>query len=199
MTETPDTSRENESRIVFELSLAWAEAIARQRTRLEIARSRLTRPSRARSTEELQIEAHEKRFASHTYDTECHLFIDAAWQLIKYSRWIRTLGIVGNDAFRELDNFERDVTALKDDAIEYLAGGGHHPDSWIRQAGDGVSDPGAALDYIAFAEMAERLSKKLYEIDPNNPEFYGMMAAVRNMMRARRCEESTVRALAGFP
>jgi hypothetical protein len=150
--------------------LAWGEAIARQRAPLEIVRSRLTRPSSARSTEELRIETHEKRFASRSYDTECHLFIEAAWQLIKYSKWIR-LDIAGHDAFRELDDFERDVAALKDETID----GRHHPDSWIRQVEDSVSDPAAAvhaklvgrLNYIAFAEMAERLIKKLYEIDPN--------------------------------
>ena len=179
MTETPeDTSWESEGWLVFELLLAWTEAIVRQKTRLELARSRLSRPSRARSAEELRIEGHEKRFASRSYDTECHLFVDAAWQLFEHRKRIRTLGIVSNDAFRELDNFERDVTGLKDGAIEYLTGGGHHPDSWIRQAEDGLSDPHAAahtelvgaLDYVAFAETAERLSRKLYEIDPNSPE-----------------------------
>jgi hypothetical protein len=105
MTETPDdTSPEREPWVAFELLLAWAEAIVRQRTRLEIVRSRLARPSRARSTEELRIEAQEKRFANRSYDTECHLFIEAAWQLVKYSKWIR-LDIVGDlpRDFRTID------------------------------------------------------------------------------------------------
>jgi hypothetical protein len=132
MTETPDdTPPEREPWVAFELLLAWAEAIVRQRTRLEIVRSRLARPSRAKSTEELRIEAQEKRFANRSYDTECHLFIEAAWQLVKYSKWIR-LDIVGHDTFRELNDFERDVAALKDGTIEHLTDGSHHPDSWIR-------------------------------------------------------------------
>jgi hypothetical protein len=179
MTETSDdASREGEPWLAFELLLAWAEAVVRQRTRLEIARSRLARPSRARSTDELGIEAREKRFASRSYDTECHLFIDAAWQLIRYSKRI-PLAIVGHDAFRELDNFELDVTALKDGALEYLTGGGHRPDGWICEVEDGVSDAVAAghsklvgrLNYIAFTEMAERLTRRLYEIDPNSRDF----------------------------
>jgi hypothetical protein len=177
MPEMPDMrSREdNEPWLAFELLLAWAEAIVRQRTRLEIALSRLTRPSRATSTDELRDEAHERRFAGHNFNTERHLFIDAAWQLIEYRKLAGRLGIVNNDPFRELDTFEKNVKTLKDHAIEYLKGGGDHPDRWIHQAEDSTSDPdatvdtklGERLDYIAFAEMAERLCRALYEIDPN--------------------------------
>jgi hypothetical protein len=177
MAEMPNMSSRgvSEQWLAFDLLMAWAEAIVRLRPRLETALSRLTRPSRATSTDELRVEVHERRFASHTFNTERHLFIDAAWQLIEYREWVGRLGIVSNDAFRELDPFEKAVKTLKDHAIEYLKGGGDHPDRWIYQAEGGISDASATrlgerLDYIAFAEMAERLCAALYEIDPNNPE-----------------------------
>jgi hypothetical protein len=177
MAEMPDmSSREvSEPWLAFELLLAWAEAIVRLRPRLESALSRLTRPSRATPTDELRVESHERRFASHTFNTERHLFIDAAWQLFEYRKWVGRLGIVSNDAFQELDAFEQAVNTLREHAIEYLKGGGGHPDRWICQAEGGNSDASATklgerLDYIAFAEMAERLCAALHQIDPNNPE-----------------------------
>ena len=160
--------------LAFELLLAWAEAIVRQRTRLEIALSRLTRPSRATSTEERHVEVHERRFADHTFNTERHLFIEAAWQLIEHRKRVGKLGILGDDAFRELDGFEKDVKALRDHAIEYLKGGRDHPGRWIYQAETSdltaVSGLGEHLDYVAFSDMVERLRRTLYKIDPNNPD-----------------------------
>ena len=182
MAAMPDmpSKEDNEQWLAFELLLAWAEAIVRQRARLEIALSRLTRPSRATSTEELHVEVHDKRFARHTFNTERHLFIEAAWQLIECRKRVGKLGIVSNDAFRELDTCEKGVKGLREHAIEYLKGGGDHPDRWIHQAEDDTSDLttvdttlGEHLDYIAFSEMAERLCSTLCEIDPNNPERMG--------------------------
>jgi hypothetical protein len=115
MAEMPNMSSRgvSEQWLAFDLLMAWAEAIVRLRPRLETALSRLTRPSRATSTDELRVEVHERRFASHTFNTERHLFIDAAWQLIEYREWVGRLGIVSNDAFRELDPFEKAVKTLK--------------------------------------------------------------------------------------
>ena len=87
----------------------------------------------------LSVESHERRFASHTFNTERHLFIDAAWQLIQYRKWVGRLGIVSNDAFQELDAFEQAVNTLRDHAIEYLKGGGDPPDRWICQAEERTS------------------------------------------------------------
>ena len=163
--------------LAFELLLAWAEAIVRQRTRLEIALSRLTRPSRATSAEERHVEVHERRFASHTVNTERHLFIEAAWQLIEYRKRVGKLGILSDDPFRDLDAFEKDVKALKDHAIEYLKVGRDHPDRWIHAAETSDVRAGAGLvehlDYVAFSDMVERLCRTLKTIDPNNPDRMG--------------------------
>jgi hypothetical protein len=176
MAEMPDmSSREvSEQWLAFELLMAWAEAIVRLRPRLETALSRLTRPSRATSTDELRVEVHERRFASHTFNTERHLFIDAAWQLIEYREWVGRLGIVSNDAFRELDPFEKAVKTLKDHAIEYLKGGGDHPDRWIYQAEGGISDASATrlgerLDYIAFARWRSGFARQSTRLIPTTP------------------------------
>jgi hypothetical protein len=57
----------------------------------------------------------------------------------------RRLGIVPDDVFGELDTFEKDVTALKNHAIEYLIGGEDHPDRWIYKSEGDTSHPSLTL------------------------------------------------------
>ena len=179
MTDIPGIhSRDKDERwLAFETLLAWAEATVRQGARLESARSRWRRPSRATSSDELRVEAHDRRFGCHTFNTERHLFVDTAWKLIEHRKWVGTLGLFDNDVFRELDTFESDVHSLKDiqeQAMEYFDIGAEHIDRWVHQLEGGTSstlvETGMHLDYVAIAQMAERLCKILYEISPSSAE-----------------------------
>jgi len=182
MTDIPGIhSRDKDERwLAFETLLAWAEATVRQGARLESARSRWRRPSGATSTDELRVEARDRKFACHTFNTERHLFIDTAWKLIEHRKWVGKLGLLNNDAFRELDTFENDVNTLKDiqeHAIEYFESGADHIDRWVHQLEGGTSSTmveiGMYLPYVAIAEMAERLCKILYEIGSSTAEEIG--------------------------
>jgi len=182
MTDIPGihSGEKDERWLAFESLLAWAEATVRQGARLESARSRWRRPSRATSSDELRVEAHDRRFGCHTFNTERHLFVDTAWKLIEHRKWVGKLGLFDDDVFRELDTFENDLTSLKDiqeHAIEYFDAGADHIDRWVHQLeGDTSStlvETGMYLDYVAIAQMAERLCKILYEISPSSAEATG--------------------------
>jgi hypothetical protein len=84
------------------------------------------------------------------------------------------------NVFRELDTFENDLTSLKDiqeHAIEYFDAGADHIDRYVHQLEGGTSstlvETGMYLDYVAIAQMAERLCKILYEISPSSAEATG--------------------------
>ncbi len=175
----PLNEEESQRWLAFENLLMWAEAVVQQRDRLDAARAQLLRPpDLSPSAAEHLAAARARRRAMHSFNAQRHLFINAAYQLVSYRRWVGRLGIVSNDAFREIDSFEADVDILRDKnehAIEYFRGRGKKPANWTHVDSGGTADAsstvdnrlGGRLDYVAFSEAAVRLCATLYQIDPN--------------------------------
>jgi len=179
-----EMTSEQQRRLAFENLLMWTEAVITQRDRLDAARARLRSHAPAapafpaRPTAEpadLVARALEGRLAIHAFNSERHLFINAAFQLVAYRSWVGKLGIVSNDEFRELDAFARDVDILRDKnehAIDYFRGKGKRPDEWTHSTETSYTDAsatfgnllGGRLDYVELGKVAERLRDRLHEL-----------------------------------
>jgi hypothetical protein len=59
------------------------------------------------------------------FQTERHLFCNAAYQLMEHRRWIKRLNFIDEALFLELDKFAHDIDVMRDmneRVIEYFEG-----------------------------------------------------------------------------
>ena len=105
--------------------------------------------------------------------TECHLFVIAAWQLIKHCGWAGRLGLFEAVDFRDLDGFSqdniRDLRNMREHVDEYFQGAGNNKNRWRVQTPEYSADAsslvdtmiGRRLDWTLFSDAVGRLMPAL--------------------------------------
>jgi len=112
----PIMSEDAERFMAFAGVIQWAYAVVEQGKRIEAAvRERIgARGGNRAITLRCQIQ------------TECHLFVIAAWQMIKHREWAGRLGLFEAVDFRDLDGFSqdniRDLRNMREHVDEYFQG-----------------------------------------------------------------------------
>jgi hypothetical protein len=120
------------------------------------------------------------RLAFQSFQTERHLFCNAAYKLLEYRQWVQRLGFLDEALFAELDKFAHDIGVMRDmneHVIEYFEGKWKRPHDWIYRGGGGISDAsstagtklGGRLDWVELGSAAERLFARISPMEPFYP------------------------------
>jgi hypothetical protein len=121
------------------------------------------------------------RLASERFQAERHLFCNAAFKLLEYSRWVRKLGLLDDSGFVELDRFAEDIKVMRDmnvHEIEYFQEKGLRPEDWeFQSAATGRVDAsgtfetkiGGRLDWVALEATARNLFDQIRNLGPFAP------------------------------
>ncbi|MFA6052493.1 MAG: hypothetical protein WC762_07865 [Methylobacter sp.] len=105
------------------------------------------------------------------YSMHCehHYFVIAAYKLIEHREWIKKFGLCSNVDFSEIDEFSvqdiKDLRNMREHVVEYFQGNGRTKSRWFVETPAYKADAsssvgtmiGGRLDYIKFANAAERL------------------------------------------
>jgi hypothetical protein len=95
----------------FHNLLTWAEAMVKQRNRLDagvVAIRKMAKQRRLKPIARARLVRQRGR-PLRAFNVERHLFINSAHQLMQYRKWVGRLGILSNDFFREIDKFGKSV------------------------------------------------------------------------------------------
>jgi hypothetical protein len=154
----------------FHNLLTWAEAVVKQRKRLDAAIRKMLAKEPALNSSQWRRLVRLRGRPLRAFNAERHLFINSAHQLMQYRKWVGRLGILSNDFFRGIDKFDRAVNILRDKnehAIEYRSGKGKKPAEWVYANAAAIAVVGKVLggrlDYVAFTEAVEGLLKLLHQ------------------------------------
>jgi hypothetical protein len=120
----PEMPLEHQKFLAFEHLLGWTAAVIAQSERLTEARNALlaTYKERAERAQKYPEQwgktwkEHELacRMAIERFQTERHLFCNAAFKLLEYSQWVRQLGLLDDATFIDLDRFADDIKVMRD-------------------------------------------------------------------------------------
>lgn len=142
--------------------IQWTEAAIRQVERRDAASANIRNRNPA---------IH--RSALRTLHSEMDFFVYAAWKVLDYSKWVRSLGLFKSVDFSEIDKFDtrdtRDVRNMHEHVTDYYKGKGRDKDRWTKETPgisiDAVStfasEIGGRFDFRAFSEAAARLLPEL--------------------------------------
>jgi hypothetical protein len=180
---TPD----DQKFMAFESLLGWTAAVVNQAQRLSAAKQEFLKQIRRRSDlqagqrrEVVSVLILSQRLAQQSFQTERHLFCNAANQLLEYRRWVQRLSFLDESLFTELDGFAHDIDVMRDmneHTIEYFEGKGHRPHDWVYRGEGAVSDAssttgtkiGGRLDWVELGAAAERLFAQISRLSPFYP------------------------------
>jgi hypothetical protein len=183
--------------MAFEGLLGWTAAVANQAQRVTDARDKMfavmaRRTDRSpgwteRYAEEVRANATAFRLAQQSFQTERHLFCNAAYKLLEHRRWVQDLEFIDDALFEELDQFARDIDVMRDmneHAIEYFRGKGRRPHDWVHQDGGGTADASSTVDTkiggrLDWVELGAAVQRLLARIGPMGP-FYPSSPATAN-------------------
>jgi len=170
--------------MAFEGLLGWAAAAVTQAKRVTAASDNLSSEAHRRANSPVGQDHRESilryRLANQSFQTERHLFCNAAHKLLEYRNWVQDLGFLDDALFEELDNFAHDIDVMRDmdeHVIEYFKGEGKRPHDWIHKDGGGSADAsstidtkiGGRLDWEELGAAAQRLLEKLKPLGPFYP------------------------------
>ena len=115
----------NKKLIALEGLIQWTEAALEQVNRIG-ARPRFS-----------TLSFKQRRVASHTLHREIDFFVYAAWKILEYGKWARSLGLCKGVDFTELDKFDtadtRDLRNMREHVVEYFQGAGNNQDRWRKE------------------------------------------------------------------
>ena len=159
----PIMSEDAERFMAFAGVIQWAYAVVEQGKRIEAAVG-----------ERIGARGGNRAIALRSQiQTECHLFVIAAWQLIKHREWAGRLGLFEAVDFRDLDGFSqdniRDLRNMREHVDEYFQGAGNNKDRWRVQTPEYSADAsslvdtmiGGRLDWTLFSGAVGRLMPAL--------------------------------------
>ena len=188
----PEMPLEHQKFLAFEHLLGWTAAVIAQSERITEARNALL-ATHKEGAEQAQKDPeqwgktlwkeHELacRLASERFQTERHLFCNAAFKLLEYSQWVRQLGLLDDATFVDLDLFADDIKVMRDKnvhEIEYFKGRGLHPQDWeYESAATGRVDAsatfetkiGGRLDWVVLGDLARHLFGHFRGLGPFTP------------------------------
>jgi hypothetical protein len=113
-----------------------------------------------------------RRQALLNFNSECHFFVIAAYKLIEYRKWASALGLCANINFSEIQAFSEqdiiDLRNMREHIVDYFQGHGLASRRWFAETPHFKADAssvigtmiGGRLDWIKFADAAERLLPK---------------------------------------
>jgi hypothetical protein len=177
----PPLTIEQQRYLAFEGLLGWTASVLRQARRIGSAQQQIfVRQLPPTKPEELQRWLLARRLAMMNLQTEQHFFCVAANKLLDHRLWIRRLKLLDESVFEELDKFTEDIKVIRnmrEHAIEYYEGPGQKPQHWGYEGEDFLSTPtgtvntllGGRLDWVALANVAERLFAKISVLGPFYP------------------------------
>lgn len=160
----PIMSRDEERFMAFTGLIQWTQGVITQSKRVVAATNELIEYI---DSPDSHIEA---LYAAHC---EEHYFVIAAYKLIEYREWVKSLALCSNVEFSEIDSFSRqdmkDLRNMREHIVEYFRGDGNEKTRWIVETPEYKADAsscigtmiGGRLDHIKFASAAERLLSEL--------------------------------------
>jgi hypothetical protein len=160
----PIMSKDEECFMAFTGLIQWTQGVVFQSKRVIAASEQLAKC--ASNPEPLP----EAIYASHS---EEHYFVIAAYKVIEYRQWVRSLGLCNGADFSEIDSFSRqdlkDLRNMREHIVEYFQGKGNEKTRWYIETPEYRADAsctvgtmiGGRLDYVRFTGAAERLLSKL--------------------------------------
>jgi hypothetical protein len=180
--------------MAFEGLLGWTSAVVTQAQRVTAARGdflaqldRRRAQQAGRGPEEMRELILQQRLAQQRFQTDRHLFCNAAYQLLEHRRWVKDLGFLDDALFEEFDKFADDIDVMRDmneHAIEYFRGKGLRPHDWVHQDEGGTADASATVDTkiggrLDWVELGAAVQRLLARIRPMGP-FYPSSPATAN-------------------
>jgi hypothetical protein len=163
----PIVSLDDEKFMAFEGLVQWTRAVVDQAKRVSAAKDYI-------SSEDVRNNWPMKgRAAIHASHCEDHYFVIAAYKIIEYRKWNQDLGLCGTVDFSEIDKFNqrdiRDLRNMREHITDYFKGEGNTPKRWTVETPEYKADAssvvgnmiGGRLDYVNFAQSAERLLSQL--------------------------------------
>jgi hypothetical protein len=119
--------------LAFEGLIQWTHAVIAQSERLSSAKEELGKqrgPNR--------IVDH--RLAVSDYHTQCHYFAIAAYKLLEFRDWAKSLKLFPRANFSEISEFPRkhitDLRDMREHAIAYFKGKGDKQKRWVIETPD---------------------------------------------------------------
>jgi hypothetical protein len=160
----PIMSIDEECFMTFSGLIQWTEGVVLQSKRVATATEQL-----------MNYENGTNSFAKSINILHCeqHYFVIAANKLYEYREWIKIFGLFNNVDFSEIDSFSRqdikDLRNMREHVIDYFHGNGKDKARWVIDTPEYKADAsscvgtmiGGRLDYIKFANAAERLLSEL--------------------------------------
>jgi hypothetical protein len=170
--------------MAFHGLVGWASAVALQSQRASEAQTQMLAALDRRGKEwgggpERRRELiWDSTVAQQLFQTERHLFCNAAYQLLEYRRWANRLKFIDETLFVELDKFADDIDVMRDmneHVVEYFEGKGKRPHDWDDGGGADASSTsgtriGGRLDWNELGAAAQRLLERLKPLEPFTPE-----------------------------
>jgi len=157
----PIMSKDDERFMAFTGLIQWTQGVVLQSKRIIAA------------TEQWRKQVGNSSEAIYAIHCEHHYFVIAAYKLIEYREWVRSLGLCGDVDFSEIDSFSRqdlkDLRNMREHIVEYFRGDGREKGRWMVETPEYKADAsssvgtmiGGRLDYAKFASAAEQLLSEL--------------------------------------